>query len=335
MRRIMLLLLAVLLLTGMFAGCGANSGDTAAAGGGQSASAGENYTGEASPEEAPAEDRESSGSVGVANSTSSIECDKIIYTGYAEVETLDFDASIDALYTLVERSGGFVESSSITGVDYAADFYGYGANRTARFTLRIPQENYTSTTDALGSEIGNVTYLSNEATNVSATYTDYAARLEVYETEEARLMAYLESAESVEEMLAIEDRLTEVRYQIETYTSYLQDLDNQIQYSTLDVTLTEVRALTEEPEEDLGYWATIGAGFMDSLERVGRFFQNLFLGIASNLPVILCWLIVLAAIFFVCRLLWKRHRRTVAPAPIHTAPANAKGHADTKGGEQE
>ena len=261
-----------------------------------------------------------------------VQSDKIIYSGYAEVETLHFEDSIDAVYAILERCGGFLESENITGVDYASSYHGMPKSRTANFTLRIPKGDYSDVTTALGTEVGNVTYLSSEASNVSAAYADYESRVTIYRTEEERLLSYLANAQNVEEMLAIEDRLSEVRYQIETYTGYLNNMDSQISYSTLKIRLTEVQALTEDKAPDVPYGKQLSDGFMESLKRVGRFFSNLFRGFVTNLPVLLTWAIVLTLIVLAARHIWKRRdqKRNVphdrAPVPEPKKNGETKEH---------
>ena len=113
--------------------------------------------------------------------------EKIIYSAYAEVETTEFDESVDTVYALMDRFGAFMETSSVTGNNLTDSYYGYGSSRTADFTLRVPKDRYSAMTSAL-SEVGNVTYLTSNADNITAQYTDTASRLSAYEVEEARLL---------------------------------------------------------------------------------------------------------------------------------------------------
>lgn len=226
--------------------------------------------------------------------------DKIIYSCYAEIETLDFEKSLEDIGRLIARHGGFLESSSVRGNDY----YGEG-RRSADYVIRIPRESFETVTGSL-STIGNVSYSSIQAENISASYYDTESRLAAYRIEEERLLAMLEMAETVEDMLSIEDRLTEVRYNIESLTTTILGWDSLINYSTIELHVQEVVEYTAEPE--LSYWQKLGRGFVRSLENVGEFFMALFRFVVVNLPVLVLLGIAAAVVILIVR----RQRRKAA-----------------------
>ncbi len=225
--------------------------------------------------------------------------DKLIYSGYAEIETLDFEGSIKAIDALIARVGGFIESSSVTGSNYSSgrDY------RSASYTVRVPAAAYQ---DAAGSldAIGNVTYQNSSADNITSQYYDTQSRLEAYNIEYDRLTEMLKKASTVEEMLAIEDRLTEVRYSIESLTTTLRGWDSLINYSTLTLSLTEVKDLSSAQGAGLSYWQEVGAALKSTLKGVGRFFSSLLLFLIAALPV----LAILAALAAVTVLIVKKAR---------------------------
>ncbi len=229
------------------------------------------------------------------------EGDKIIYSCYAEIETQDFDQSLADIQQLIRRYGGFLESSSVRGNDYYAS-----GSRSAEYVIRIPRESFEEVTGSL-STIGNVPYCSISAENISASYYDTESRLAAYRIEEERLLAMLELAETVEDMLSIEDRLTEVRYSIESLTTTILNWDSLINYSTLELSIREVVEYTEAPAPT--YWQRIGRGFMSTLEDVGEFFLDLFRVIIVNLPVLV---LLGAAVLIVVLVLRRRRRRKAA-----------------------
>lgn len=220
---------------------------------------------------------------GMVETSISNYAEKIIYSASAEVQTLKFDEAVEQVAQLVERLGGFVQSSSVTGQDYYSAANKRQSYRTAYYTLRIPTENFSAAKSAL-SEIGNVTYINTDTQNVTTQYYDTQSRLNTYRTEEERLFAMLDKCETVEEMLAIESHLSDVRYQIESLTTTLNHLDQRVAFSTLNLNLTEVAELTYEPPVVRTYWQQIGDGFAESLQDVGRFFKNLFKGFLVAIP---------------------------------------------------
>ena len=314
MKRFLALLMTLLLLLGC-AACGSSAKGSMAYDAGSDAVYEEMVYAPAEaeapmPEAAEAQMQSYSLGTGATADTAAAEQsqDKIIYSGYAEIETLDFDASVEAVQALIQRYGGFLESSTVRGTDYN----GRGS-RSASYVIRIPRESFETVTGGL-SELGNVSYSSVQAENISASYYDTESRLAAYRIEEERLLAMLEMAETVEDMLAIEDRLTDVRYEIESHTTTLLGWDSLIRYSTLELYLQEVEQYTAEPE--LGYWQKIGQGFVKTLKLVGEFFMGLFRIVAVLLPV----LVLLGAAAAVTVLLVRRRKRRKAAKARAAAP---------------
>lgn len=211
------------------------------------------------------------------------DSEKIIYSCYAEIETLTFEESCQEITKLIARYGGFLESSTVSGHNY-----NYAGRRSAEYVIRIPRESFEEVTGSL-SNIGNVPYCSISAENITSQYRDTESRLATYQVEEDRLLSMLEKAETVADMLEIESRLSDVRYNIESLTTTILGWDSLVSYSTLTIYLQEVVEYTAEPE--LTYWQRIGKGFMNTLRDVGEFFKDLFRVVIVSLPV----LVVLAA----------------------------------------
>ena len=256
--------------------------------------------------------------------TSSSVLEKIIYTADANIETVDFDKSVSEVYSLLDMYGGFIENSFVGGANYYEKYYDYQTYRNARFTLRVPVDSFNALIDSLD-KLGNVTSRSSNAENITAQFTDNESRLATYRTEETRLLAMLEKADTVTDMITIESRLSEIRYQIETITSQLRNWQNQVDYSTVQLWINEVEKLSEQKPVQQTYWQQTGDGLMSTLKNVGRFFTDLFKWIIVSLPV----LIILAAICLVVILLIrrsakKRRKKLNAQSSEHNGENNDK-----------
>jgi Flp pilus assembly protein TadB len=161
--------------------------------------------------------------------------------------------------------------------------------------------------------VGNVTYLSSDATNITQQYTDTASRLSAYETEETRLLEILAEAETVEDMISVENRLSEIRYQKESLTSQLQNWDNQVSYSSVTIVLNEVQELTPEPTEEPGYWQEVGAAFRSTLHGLFVIGKTLLKLLIAATPVLVPILLVLVVILVVHRQKKRKQQRQEAP----------------------
>ena len=301
MKKALSLLLAALLV---FALCACGSADTASSA--PAASYDMAYTEAAYPAEA-----EEYGGFAVTGGTQ-LESgsgaapegspEKLIYSASATVETTEFDGTIEKLSALVEQYGGFVESSSVNGSNYYTQSRGYSSTRYASYVIRVPSEKFSALMGSL-STLGNVPYSHTYTENITAQYYDTDARLTAYQTQEARLLEMMEAAETVEDLIAIEEKLTELRYQIESLQSTLKNWDRQVAYSTLDLEVQEVIEYT--PESRMSYGQELALALCSGLKRTGEFFKDLLLAIVGALPA----LVILAVVLAILIPVWKKRRK--------------------------
>lgn len=309
------LLLALCLLTA----CGASAASADAAAGAMAETkdvlyeeAGE--TEAALPAEEPAMDAGAARSVTTAPGFTEGTVDlseKIIYSAQAEIETTDFDASVETVYSLMDQYGAFLEASAVNGSNLNTSGAVSTSARSASFILRVPRENYAAMTGALDA-VGNVTYLTSSADNITAQYTDTESRLSAYEVEEQRLLDILAQAEDVEDMIALENRLSDIRYQKESLTSQLQNWDTQVSYSSVDLFIREVQVLTPAPEEERTYWQQVGDGFVNTLKAMGRGAKALFRLFVTALPALIP---IAAVVALIILLALRKKRRADKAAP--------------------
>ena len=321
-RSILAILLAMLLALTILTGCGATSKSMAAA---DSAPA-ESYMTAESPAEEPAsmetkadydtaETEEAYDTVATeaGGGAETPEPDdsvadytaKIIYTASVSIETTEFDKAVAALESQVQKIGGFVESSNVTGdTQYNSDGTTTVVNRWAYYTVRIPCEQFESFLHETEG-FGNVTSTSRDAQNVTSAYTDFEARLSSLNTQEERLLDMLAKSEDVETLIALEQRLSDVRYEIESIERNLRNYDMQIKYSTVDLDLREVEIYTPTVSVTRTFGEKLSDSLADGWKSFTRSIQYLILDLASALPA----LILLAVIIVVVIVLVKKYRK--------------------------
>ncbi len=227
--------------------------------------------------------------------------EKIIYSGEATIETTAFDKTIADLENMVSRENGFIESSSLNGNNYYNTSRGYTSHRRADYTIRIPSERFSSLMAGL-SDFGNVPYTYTWTENVTAEYYDVQARLEALLAQESRLVEMMKIAETVEDVITIEDKLTDVRYRIDSLQSSLNNWDRRVSFSTLNITVNEVQTYTPEKVTSLTFGEELARTFTDALSNTGEFFKSLLLFLVSAFPAI----IILLLLFFILRPLFRK-----------------------------
>lgn len=238
-----------------------------------------------------------------ADSTDSVDVnpEKIIYSADATVETTDFETTVTAVNELVAAHGGFVESSSVNGANYGSIARGYSYLRSASFTIRIPSADFSTVMNGL-SALGNVPYTSTYSENITSRYYDAEARLNAYKTQEESLLKMMELATNIEDVLAIEDKLSDIRYNIESIQTTLNSWDRRVNYSTINLSVDEVREYTPEPVEEVSYGRELWQSLCDGLESVYEFFKDFLLWFVGALPT----LIVLTGLYFLFRPLLRK-----------------------------
>lgn len=252
-----------------------------------------------------------------------INPEKIIYSGTATLETTKFDETIEALEAMIETYGGWVESSSVTGANYSTVASGSRTSRTADYTIRVPNDKFNSVMETLPT-LGNVPSSKVYTENVTSQYYDTQARLSTYEAQEKRLIELLDMADTVSDVIEIENELTEVRYRIESLQTTLRGWDRRVSWSTVTLKVKEVYEYT--PAERKGYGRRLAEAFADGIDSLGE----IFIDFIEALPVLL---FIGVIIFFVIRLIVRAVRKNPERAEKRRLKKEARKAA--KSGEKE
>lgn len=218
---------------------------------------------------------------------------KLIKTVDLTVETREFDKLMETINAKVSNLGGYIENSNITG-----NSYGSSTKRDAYIVARIPSESLNSFVTTL-EEKSNVTNKSENAEDVTLQYSDTQARISSLKIEQERLNALLEKADTLESIIELENRLTEVRYELESYESRLRSMDNRVDYSTVNLNVFEVVEYTPEPIQELTFGQRLSREFIDGCENAWDTIQDFIIGFVSFLPELLVILVILGIIFLI------------------------------------
>ena len=233
---------------------------------------------------------------------------KLIRTVEMDVETQNFENILNQVEQKVTELGGYVENSSLN----QNSMYSQYRNRSAEYTVRIPEERLDEFVQMV-EEGTNVTYRQNSVEDVTLSYVDLESHKEALETEETRLLELLEQAEDMADILAIESQLSNVRYQLDSMESQLRTKDNQVDYATIYLYISEVERLSEIPDETA--WSRITTGFVNSIYDIGVGIREAAIWFVIHLPYLLVWGIVITGAVLIVRLIWKKcHRRKMKKA---------------------
>lgn len=284
MKRVWKVLLSAVLCAALLAGCGGSSTDAKTAS--AAAAEGNGWSGQESADEASPED------------TTIAEQDiepqqgprKLIHNAFLRLESKEYDKTRTQLLDTVKAMNGYVENSSEEG---SAEQGG----RWAEYTLRIPSAQYAAFLKA-AEGTGSLVRKEESVDDVTRQYVDVQARLESLKVQEARLLELAQQAETMEDLLTIESHLTEVRYQIESYTMEQRTMDDQVDYSTITVALSEVTVYTPVSHS---FGSRMRDAFGDSWERFVAGCQDVVIGVIYLLPNLVLLAVVIVVVLLIVK----------------------------------
>lgn len=233
---------------------------------------------------------------------------KLIRTVNLTVETTEFDDLLSSINQFVAANGGYIEQSDLSGKSIS----GGRDRRYASITARVPATQVDAFLGQM-SEKSNVTYRSESVQDVTLQYTDIESRKKSLTIEQERLWELLEKADSLEAVIALEERLSEIRYELEKLESRLRTYDNQVDYSTVYLNINEVAVFT--PTEPDSVLTRIQKGFSRNLKNVENGFVDFFVWLISSLPSLLVWAVWIAIAVLIVRAFIKRLRRKTPRTP--------------------
>jgi hypothetical protein len=234
----------------------------------------------------------SGSSVGTVADTSR----KLITTMNISAETDDLAAVVAGVESKVKELGGYIESSNISN----NASYSSRVSKTAGITARIPKNRLDEFVDLVEGST-NITNKSVNVEDVTLSYVDIESRKNSLRTEEKRLLEILESAETVEDVIAVEDKLADVRYELESIESQLRSYDNRIDYSTVYLDISEVVTFT--PVEKESATTRMGKGFLQSVGEVVEAVVEFAVWFVIHIPQMILIIIAIALVIIIIRLI--------------------------------
>lgn len=231
---------------------------------------------------------------------------KIIRNVVLRGETKDFDTALETLKNRIAENGGYVEKSDVTGGESIGS--NRKSSRNAVYTIRIPAEkldNFLEKTE----DMLNIISSSESTTDVTLEYYDIEARMKTLEAKKAALEKMLEQAETLSDIRTLQDDLYQVIGEIESYRSRLNVIDSKVNYSTVELTITEVIEYTEVQVEEPTFGERISTTFIKTWRGFWEFCQDLAVFFVGAMPVLLVFALIGVGVFLIVHLVKRRNRK--------------------------
>ena len=236
----------------------------------------------------------------VENTAKSID-KMLIYECQMAINTIEFDNSIASFKESIKNYGGFIENENFQQNSYSYTYFeedgDLETDRTYYATVRIPSDKYEEFTSKLG-ELGRVKSKNAYVTNVTQEYNDLKTTLEIYEAKQKRYIKLLAETTDDQYAIEIERELTQIEINIAQIKSRMNEINTDVDYSTVSITINEVNKYVQTPEEfeEMPYIDQ----FVETVKETGSdfisFVGDFILVLISILPYLLFWILIIFGI---------------------------------------
>lgn len=234
-------------------------------------------------EEAYSNNAKTDESAGISSSLISNKTEankKLILTADLEMETQNLDDITSKLSDSIKKHNGYVQSSSI----YSRGNY----TREYHATIRIPANEYESFLNEI-KDSGNTIRYSEHVDDVTDAYTDTQARLSSLRAQYDKVLEFYNKAETIEDLMAVETRLSELQYEIEYLEARIKNYDLLVDYSTLNITISETTVYTPT---NTNFFTRLGNSFVNGFHNFADGIGDFIIDLVYNIWTILFFVVI-------------------------------------------
>ncbi|MDT0302833.1 DUF4349 domain-containing protein [Streptomonospora wellingtoniae] len=222
----------------------------------------------------------------------------LVHTADLSVEVENVRSAAEEAADWTESAGGYVAAEKVRTAD--------GSPPHASLTLHVPQKRYEDALEELAA-LGTRSSLDRRVEDVTEQVADVDSRVESAEASLERLRELLDEAESVEDVLAVEEQISTRQEDLEALQARQESLAQQTSYGTVHLDLAPPETYVEEPADD-------SIGFLGGLQRGWRALVDVAQAAAVAVGWLLPFLALAAAVGAPAWLLWRRRRAARGPA---------------------
>lgn len=223
---------------------------------------------------------------------------KIIKSGNITTQTEGYDLFVNNLISKVESLGGYIEQNN-TDVN---NWYGDRDKKikSGYLKLRIPDEYFEELVIYLENE-SDVYQKNVTATDLTKEYYEKDNKVKNLELQEIHLREMFANAKTVEETLLIENELRRIRTEIDALNISLSDINDRASMSTISLEIREVLKTNLSLSDRDNVWERAKVGFINTVNRIVEFSENLIILLVSITPILIPILIILIILWIKIR----------------------------------
>jgi len=214
-----------------------------------------------------------------------------------DLQTKQYDELNKDINAKLKELNGYIENKSE---------HNYDSGRYQSLVVRVPSGKLDAFLNGLEKN-ATVTQMDVSYTDVTDEMIETGSRKKALEAEEKALLDILKKAQSIDEIITVQDRLSKIKSELESYILKLQKLKNQVNYSTVNMDIREVERIVTPTQS---FSALAGSGFMNSLKNVGAGLRDFAIWFIGAIPYFV--LIAVIAVPVVIAVKKLRKRRTTS-----------------------
>jgi hypothetical protein len=168
--------------------------------------------------------------------------EKLVYYCNIDIETLDYDTTISSIKDTIKKYNGVIQSENETDSSYNwyyEDYQKTSGTMNDYIEVRVPSANYEAFVNELDG-VGKITSKSTSVDNISQKYYDTTTQIEALQIQEKNLLEMLDKCETIDDMITVEERLSEVQYQLNNLQTTKRYMDIDVAYSYVNISVAEV-----------------------------------------------------------------------------------------------
>lgn len=227
--------------------------------------------------------------------------DKVIKTVDVNYKTVHYEDTISYLMNIISNYKAYVEYSYES--TYSEGSYTPNSRiqeyRIVNYTFRVPTKDLAAfLKDMEGAEAVKVSEQIGSQ-DVTQMYRDTETRINVLKKKENRLNDLMDQAETIDQIIQIENSLSDTISEREQLQSQLDNFDDLIDYTAVHMSIEERQRISASSGDAIPFWDRVKEALLDSVFVFYYWVQNAFIWIIYALPFLIIIGIIISVFLFI------------------------------------
>jgi len=220
---------------------------------------------------------------------------KIIKDGRLGLQVVNLQSAKQKIDSLVKAAGGYYANENLKNSDNQSGY---------ELVIRIPVVNFERFVGSAEKGSSKILYKEIQARDVTEEFVDLSTRINSKRNSLARYNEIMKKANTVKDILEIEESIRVLQEEIESTEGRLRYLNDCVSYSTLNMTISTEKDFTFKPSKRDSFWEKLKESVADGWYGLVDFILEFF-GLWPYL------ILIIPIVFFIRRRIkkWKLRKK--------------------------